>query len=461
MLAALYALAMIYLSLVLGPTGLHYVPLGFGEAWERLLAVRFVHHASSERPDWIANMLLPIPLTFLINSAIGYSQETRRRAVGIAATLVVSVLLILAVKYAQLFFPPRTVTLNYISAQFIGAVLGVVAFQLSQTRLYPRLVGLFADGEGLTIVLGGYTLLLIAFYLMPFDIVLSLGDLLARALELFGILFSIPGSGHTPTYQLLLIIADTLTTIPVGMYLAVVGRERSVRGLVLRAFGLMVLIFLGQIFVLGSEPFLVALIYRTAGAVTGVLLIQRIKGKDLRKRHYYYSRFLPFIFPVYLLLLMFVSGVLSNHWVTLDEAMNALRPPQFLPFWNFYIVSKAHAAQSLVVEAFMFAPIGVMVWLRRGFWSSGVKFSAFLAFTLSLLMELGRFVKPGLRPDFSDPIIAAIAAAAAFKAMPVLWRMFEREAARTGSLDAYIANMQRSTAAEPQLKSAEEPLASS
>jgi hypothetical protein len=48
-------------------------------------------------------------------------------------------------------------------------------------------------------------------------------------------------------------------------------------------------------------------------------------------------------------------------------------------------------------------------------------------------------MKPGLRPDFSDPVIAAIAAGIAFKALPFLWRMFEREAARSGTLDSYIA----------------------
>jgi hypothetical protein len=56
-------------------------------------------------------------------------------------------------------------------------------------------------------------------------------------------------------------------------------------------------------------------------------------------------------------------------------------------------------------------------------------------------MEIGRWLKPGLRPDFSDPIIAAIGAAVAFKAMPHLWRIFEREAAMTGTLDSYIERL--------------------
>jgi hypothetical protein len=289
---------------------------------------------------------------------------------------------------------------------------------------------------------------LVAYYLMPFDITLSVGDLVARALELFGILFSVPGEGHDATYQLLLVVADTLTAAPLGMYLAVVGRGRTTRRLVWRAIGAVSLIFIAQLFVLGSEPFLVSLIYRSVGVAIGVLFIQRIKGKDLRKRHYYFSRFVPMAIPIYLLLVMFVSGVLSNRWWGLDEATSALEPRQFLPFWNFYIVSKAHAAQSLVVTSMIYAPIGVMVWLRRGFWGSGTTFSAFLAFALSLTMEIARMMKPGLRPDFSDPVIAAIAAGVAFKALPFLWRMFEREAARSGTLDSYIAKMRQQTLPE-------------
>jgi hypothetical protein len=278
------------------------------------------------------------------------------------------------------------VTLNYITAQLIGVVLGVVAFQFSHTKLYPRLLSLFEDGDGLTIVLGAYSAFLIGYYLMPFDITLSTGDLAARALELFGILGSVPGEGHNATYKLLLVIADALTALPLGMHLAVRSRRRTTRRLVWQAIGVVVLIFIAQLFVLGSEPFLVSLFYRSAGAIMGVLFIQRIKGKDLRKRHYYFSRFLPAAIPIYLLLVIFVSGVLSNQWWTLDEATNALEPRQFLPFWNFYIVSKAHAAQSLVITSMVYAPIGVMVWLRRGFWSSGSAFSASLAFSLSLAM---------------------------------------------------------------------------
>ena len=68
------------------------------------------------------------------------------------------------------------------------------------------------------------------------------------------------------------------------------------------------------------------------------------------------------------------------------------------------------------------------IWLRRGFWSRGAGLSAFLAFTLSLALQFGRLIVPGLTPDFTAPYIAAVAAAVAFRAMPALWKLFENEA---------------------------------
>ena len=88
-LAALYALAMVYSSLVLGPAGLNHVPLGYGEAWDQFMSLRFVPHGSDQRPDWIANMLLPVPLAFLINSAIGFGDH-RLRARWTSSSILVS-----------------------------------------------------------------------------------------------------------------------------------------------------------------------------------------------------------------------------------------------------------------------------------------------------------------------------------------------------------------------------------
>jgi VanZ family protein len=442
LLTGLYAIAVVYASLIIGPSGLHFVPMALTDAWAVFLTTGFVDHGSDQRADWISNMLMLIPFAYLVNSTLNFGKGWFREGIAMALALIVSIVFILAVKYAQLFFPPRTVTLNYIAAQTIGAILGLSLFRLFHTRLYPRFAAKVAAGEGLAVLLGLYTVWLIAYFLMPFDFTLSLGDLAQRLSGLTDTLAGLPGQADKPVQRVLLILADTLATAPLGMFLAITGRDRSILSLLMRGFGLILIVTFLTLFVLSATPFALSIVYRTVGVGLGIWLMRKLRGKDLRKRHYYFSRYIPLALPAYVLLVMFTSGVLSNQWITLDQAKNALEARQFLPFWNFYIVSKAHAAQSLVMQMLIFAPIGVMVWVRRGFWSNGAGFSAFVAFALSLAMEIARLMKPGLRPDFSDPIIAAAAAAIAFKVMPVVWRMFEREAMLSGALDSYIAEMQ-------------------
>src|ERR1039458_7570466 len=124
----LYALVVVYSSLVLGPLGFHFVPHDPAAAWRSFLATRFLDNGSDQRPDWIANLLMMVPFGLLATGALGTGRSPTARVLGSALALLISLGFVLAVKYAQLFFPPRTVSLNYIVAQSIGAVLGVGLF---------------------------------------------------------------------------------------------------------------------------------------------------------------------------------------------------------------------------------------------------------------------------------------------------------------------------------------------
>ncbi|HEX4504792.1 MAG TPA: hypothetical protein VH722_03600, partial [Alphaproteobacteria bacterium] len=107
--------------------------------------------------------------------------------------------------------------------------------------------------------------------------------------------------------------------------------------------------------------------------------------------------------------------------------------------------TKLEAARNVVVTGLMFVPVGAMIWLRRGFWSRGAGLSAILAFSLSLAMQFGRLITPGLTPDFTDPYIAAVAAAVAFRAMPTLWKLFENEAINAARLDSNVVELARAS----------------
>jgi glycopeptide antibiotics resistance protein len=440
-LAILYGLIILYSSLILGPDGLHYVAIGPAAAWDRFRAIAYVSNASDQRPDWIANMLMTIPLAFLASGALAWRRRPLGEAGAAALAVFICVAFILAVKYAQIFFPPRTVTLNYIVAQSIGALLGTGLFGFARRRAFPTLVRMHRDSEELVIVLGAYTLLLTAYVLMPFDLALSPDDLATRLSQLP--LALAPGAGHDPAYRAFLILADAVSMVPVGMFLAVTGHELSFKSLVLRGIGMIVPVTILTLFVLSATPFALSLVTRTAGVAVGIWFMWKLKGKDLWKRHYRYARYVPIALPLYVVLIIFASGLLTTGWQSMDRAWAALEPRQLLPLWSFYMLSKVDAAQNFVATFFLFAPIGAMIWLRRGFWSRGAGLSAFIAGSLSLSIEVGRMMKPGLVPDFTDPFIAAIAAAAASRAMPALWKMFEHEAKISVHRDSHVAQLER------------------
>ena len=64
-----------------------------------------------------------------------------------------------------------------------------------------------------------------------------------------------------------------------------------------------------------------------------------------------------------ILMVLFVSGVLNFQFRPLAYTQTILDHRGLLPFWHYYIVSKAHAAESFVVHAVTFAPVGMWIWL--------------------------------------------------------------------------------------------------
>jgi hypothetical protein len=384
---------------------------------------------------------MTIPLAYFVNGALSLDSrrgpETRRAWLAV----LICIVFILTAKYAQLFFPPRTVTLNYIVAQSLGAVLGVALFRFTHRRLYPVVRAMYQDGDGLVIVLGAYTLLLAAFTLMPFDIALSPGDLGARFADLS--LSIMPGAGHHPIYRAALVLADAVSMIPVGMFLAVSERELSFQSLLWRGIGFVSVVTILSLFVLSATPFVLSLISRPVGVALGIEFVLWLKGKDLWKRHYRYARYVPIVLPAYIAVLIWGNGLLTGTWLSVDQAVAALDPRRLLPLWSLYIVAKVQAAQTVVTSLALFAPIGAMIWLKRGFWARGAGFSAVLAFVLSLSIEIGRAMKPGLTPEFTEPFIAAAGGALTFRAMPALWRLFEQEAKTSILRDTYASRIAR------------------
>ena len=115
-----YFLLVIYGSLV----PLHFRPMSLEQAFERFQQIPYLQLGIHSRSDWVANILLFIPLSFLVMATLCVD---RSRRIGIAAAAIVvpaCILLAVGIEFVQVFFPPRTVSINDVVAESLGALIG-------------------------------------------------------------------------------------------------------------------------------------------------------------------------------------------------------------------------------------------------------------------------------------------------------------------------------------------------
>jgi VanZ family protein len=359
--AFVYALVIIYVSTVLGPVGFHFVPIDPALAWRKLLAAPYLADSSDQRPDLIANFLMLVPLGWLTTGAFWLWVHPRRRWLATGVALCCCLCFVIAVKYLQLFFPPRTVTLNYISAQSLGSLCGVALFSASYDRLSALMQNLGESGrQRLTVACTIYAVGLVFYFLFPFDIALSGGELRERAALLPQLLLSLPGAGLPAALRVVIVVAATAVTVPLGVLWAL-GGNRSLLNIAVAGFVMMSAITVLSLFVLSATPSVLTIVYRTAGIVIGGAAARWLEGQDPGQWRDRLAGAVPLMILPYAMAVIFVNKLLSSQWRTLQQALAAFDAHTALPFYSHYMVSKAHAAQSVAVQFLIFAPIGVMV----------------------------------------------------------------------------------------------------
>jgi VanZ family protein len=422
--ALLYALLIAYASTVIGPLGFNYVPIDPHEALSRLIHIPYVENGSDQRSDWMGNLAMLVPMGFLLTGFL--SPRHRLSVTGAIAALILCAAFILAVKYAQLFFPPRTVSLNYVIAQSVGALCGVILFG----GLRDHLAALSREShplETLRLILAIYTALVLLFFLTPLDFALNARDLAVQLDRLPDSFTAITGDGRPTVVRAVLIVADIVAMMPAGALLTFMGRPRLFIGRSTAAatglgFLAMFAVYALTILVISGAPSLPAVAFRTLGVALGASTMRALTRQSAESVRHGVAMWVPWIVPIYLLGLAAVNGLLSSDWTTPEAGYAAMGQRSLFPLYNYYIVSKSSAAKNIAAHVVMYAPIGVMVWLRaKHDGGRGVAFV--LASLLSLAVEFGRLLRPGLEGDINAVPLAGISAWAAAAAMPAVWRI--------------------------------------
>ena len=425
-LCVLYAAVMLYSSTLVGPSGPNFVYRDPALVFRTFLATRYVPHGSDQRADWVGNLLMLVPFGFIVTAALWPAQPNRGLLASLGA-LLICVGTILAIKYLQLFFPPRTVTLNYILAQTLGAAIGSAGCAVWQQRI-RRAVDRRDLVAAFVVALRLYTGALCLFILMPLDFALSRADLSLLMERLPATLLMLPGHDRPQVVRFVVIVMAAVAFVPVGMMLTF--QRRGVyqvrRGLLsVAGIGLVLTSALYGLttLVISAFPVMPSVLYRTAGIVAGAAIIRWIARQDAEALYRRLGRLVPWAVIPYLLSVLLVNRLLSVDWLSWPEALAQAYPLGFLPLFDYYIVTKAEAAKNIVAHAVLYMPVGVLMWLRYGGRVGGLAFV--LAASLSFVVELGRYFRPGLEGDINAIAVAGLASLLAVRLMPAVWSMVQ------------------------------------
>lgn len=422
-----YTLFLIYGSLI--PFSFHFIPLI--QAFEQFSNIRFLTLSIGSRADWVANLLLYVPFSFLLLAAHSFSTSRLSRLNSILIVLSKGMLLAVAVEFLQIFFAPRTVSLNDIFAEFLGLMIGV-SFWCYFGRNSVEIIKQVKLGglKGLKSFFYCYLLVYLFLSLFPFDFLISLQELSQKADgELTGWLFADIVS-ERPVRCLLSLLFESLLVVPLGIFLgfrSAVSHKNYWITSVLFAFLFGSVVECLQFFTASGVSQGGSVMTRVVGVIFGFLFFKLFTSGFFNVfrpfgRIFVEIAALPYVFVVFK-----INGFFDLHWLDVPSAIGKFEGTMLLPLYYHYYSTETTAVLSLLLNIIMYLPVCVGLWLWR--WSqsdelsdsyTGIIMSAFLA----LVIEAGKLFLIGKHPDFTNIIIAAVTTWAGYRMLAYLTRIF-------------------------------------
>jgi len=173
--AGCYLLFVIYGSLV----PLDVTPRAFDLAWKDFLATPYLELGVEGRADWVANILLYMPLAYLLSAGFASrATSASGRAMRVVVIFAACAAVAFVVEFTQLFFPPRTVSINDIVAECIGSALGIgiwVARGGALDRLWSEMER--GGPQAIRAAVVVYVLAYLTLSLFPYDFLISAQEL--------------------------------------------------------------------------------------------------------------------------------------------------------------------------------------------------------------------------------------------------------------------------------------------
>jgi VanZ family protein len=419
-----YLLFVIYGSLV--PLDFHPRPLDI--ALRDFARIPYLRLGMESRADWVANLLLYIPLSYLLLGCAMADRRFFRQTFFSFAVFGFCVALSIGIEFTQLFFPPRTVSLNDIFAEILGSALGILLWWGSGHRL-RRLIDLLLS-QGRNAGYAGsilYAIAYLAFSLFPYDFLISAQEIRAKlASPYFHWFASVEACGSSLRCGAKL-MAEAAAVAPLGFLFGLVTRKRGVRLLIAAAsigFWLGLTIESMQFFLVSGMTLGASVFTRVIGVAGGALLGEMLAQTSLWPLLYFFGPFMPLTLVVYTALLAGVTWIGKGPLLNADQGLNRLHEIYFMPFYYHYYTTESAAMTSLIGIAVMFFPVGGQFWMWRithirEFAARGALQVALLSAVISAGLEIGKLFLGGARPDPTNVLIASAAGAAGFLALSI------------------------------------------
>ena len=426
-LTLLYTLFVVYGSLV----PLDYVTMPFDEALARFHEIPYLNLGLHSRADWVANILLFIPLTFLWMALL----DRGRRFLPIAMLVwVVAVSFSVGIEFTQLFFPQRTVSRNDIIAETIGAVLGILLWRLWGRALLDW-VGRWSLANGAACkaerLLYLYLAVLFGYNLLPLDLIISPVEIFHKWQDGRVLLLPFQGLHGDWAQRLYDLVMDVLIWVPPAFLWVFSGRKSLLRAFwwTLAAAGLLEL---AQLFVWSRVTDVTDLLSAAVGAGLGVFVARHLAGGGQRfakspvGARWWWPALLAAGWFGVLMLVFWYPWDFRGDGQFIKSRLPLLAQA---PFHAYYFGTEYRAITSLLSKLAFFVPFGFLLSMLGASLgaSSGrrpwvIALLVAIAVSAGLFIELGQLALPGKSVDLADWLVSTVGVWLGYRG----WRFLRR-----------------------------------
>jgi len=397
--------------------------LGWDQAVMQFRRIPYLELGVVGRADWVANIVLYVPLAFLGCSALlGVRRARWWTLPGLVLVAACCVLLAVGVEFTQQWFAPRTVSQNDLIAESIGTLIGILLWVFGRARVAWVLDGIRTGGRVsvlAALLVGGVLYLLLSFF--PYDFLLSSDEWRGR----FGGgnqgWLLAPACG-APLRCVATLGIEALAVAPLGLLAILWWPRLGLRTLFLVGVLVGLALELLQLLLASGVTQGLSILMRGGGLVLGALAGQLLGQHGPRPAARLVVLAAPFLALPYVAGILLVSGWFRAPAVPAAAALARLSEVRWLPLYYQYFTTESLALTSALAQLALYAPIGLLAWAwaaqrpaRRaaGHWLA-VGLAVGLALPLSLLVEGGKLFFPPGHPDPTNALLALIAALLAY-----------------------------------------------